>query len=482
MSDLADLTATELLDRYADGSASPVEAVQACVERIGAVDGALNAVLLLLADEALEQAAESARRWRAGTARPLEGVPYGLKDIIATAGTTTTGGSALYREHVPTEDAALAARLREAGGILLAKLHTFEFACGGADNRTFGRCRNPWDLERTTGGSSSGSGAAVAARELPLAIGTDTGGSIRIPAAYCGITGLKPTFGRVPRHGVMGLSWSLDHAGPMTRSVPDAARMLAVIAGAHPGDPTSSTRPVPDYLAELDAPVTGMRLGRARAWYEDTMHPAVSAAYEAALDELAGLGLEIVDVTLPDIDVVEAAAWTVIYAEMLSLHKDVAHLIEERDAMGAGMLAAGPYVHASDYLTALRYRSTFQRQLSAAMAGVDALVLPASTTLPPKLDDMLADTGTGRVDWLEVACRPHVSFNYSGSPGLCLPAGFAGGMPASIQLVGRPHAEATLLRSGAAYQRVTDHHRAAPPLSGTTPSIVDDTLSERSPA
>jgi aspartyl-tRNA(Asn)/glutamyl-tRNA(Gln) amidotransferase subunit A len=482
MSDLAELTASELLARYADGSASPVEAVQACVERITAVDGTLNAVLLLLADEALRLAADSERRWRDGTARPLEGVPYGLKDIVATAGITTTGGSSLYRDHVPTEDAALATRLREAGGILLAKLHTFEFACGGADNRAFGPCRNPWDLGRTTGGSSSGSGAAVAARELPLAIGTDTGGSIRIPAAYCGITGLKPTFGRVPRHGVMGLSWSLDHAGPMTRSVPDAARMLAVIAGGHPGDPTSSARPVPDYLAVLDAPVAGMRLGRARAWFEDRVHPEVAAAYEAALRELAGLGVDIVDVTLPDIDVVEAAAWTVIYAEMLSLHKDHAGLIEERDSMGAGMLAAGPYVYASDYLTALRYRSTFQRQLAAAMAGVDALVLPGSTTPPPKLTDMLADTGAGEVDWLDVACRPHVSFNYSGSPGLCLPSGFAGGMPASIQLVGRPHDEATLLRIGAAYQRETDHHRAAPPLAGTALSTVDDALIERSPA
>jgi aspartyl-tRNA(Asn)/glutamyl-tRNA(Gln) amidotransferase subunit A len=482
VSDLAELTATELLSRYADGSASPVEAVQACVDRISAVDGTLNAVLLLLADQALEQAADSARRWRAGTARPLEGVPYGLKDIVATAGVITTGGSSMYRDHVPGQDAALAARLREAGGILLAKLHTFEFACGGADNRAFGPCRNPWDLERTTGGSSSGSGAAVAARQLPLAIGTDTGGSIRIPAAYCGITGLKPTFGRVPRHGVMGLSWTLDHAGPMTRSVPDAARMLAVIAGPHPGDPTSSTRPVPDYMAGLDAPVAGMRLGRARAWFEDRMHPAVTAAYEAALDELADLGLEIVDVALPDIDVVEAAAWTLIYAEMLSLHKDHAHLIEERDSMGAGMLAAGPYVHASDYLTALRYRSTFQRQLDAAMAGIDALVLPGATTPPPRLSDMLADTGTGLVDWLEVACRPHVSFNYSGSPGLCLPAGSADGLPVGIQLVGRPHAEATLLTIGATYQRATDHHRAAPPLAGAALSTLDEQLIEGSRA
>jgi aspartyl-tRNA(Asn)/glutamyl-tRNA(Gln) amidotransferase subunit A len=482
MSSLADLTASELLTLYADGAASPVEATQACIDRIGEVDGSINAVLLLLADSALAQAAHSERRWREGTARPLEGVPYGLKDIVATAGVPTTGGSALYRDHVPTEDAALAARLADAGGVLLAKLHTFEFACGGADNRTFGPCRNPWDLDRTTGGSSSGSGAAIAAREMPLSIGTDTGGSIRIPAAYCGITGLKPTFGRVPRHGVMGLSWSLDHAGPMVRSAEDAARMLAVIAGAHAGDPTSSKRPVPDYVAALSTPVAGMRLGRPRRWFEDHMHPAVAASYETALAELAGLGVEIVEVDLPDIDVVETAAWTVIYAEMLSLHGGHAHLIEERDSMGAGLLAAGPYVYASDYLTALRYRSTFQRALDEAMAGVDALVLPGATTLPPKLADMLADTGDGEVDWLQVACRTHVSFNFSGSPGLCLPSGLVDGLPASVQLVGRPHDESTLLAIGAAYQASTDHHRAAPPLGALTTPLLAPSLIERSPA
>jgi aspartyl-tRNA(Asn)/glutamyl-tRNA(Gln) amidotransferase subunit A len=478
---LADLTASELLALYASGSASPVEATQACVDRIGQVDGGLNAVLLLLADSALEQARESETRWRTGDARPLEGIPYGLKDIVATAGIPTSGGSSLYREYVPTQDAALAARLAAAGGVLLAKLHTFEFACGGADNRTFGPCRNPWDPARTTGGSSSGSGAAIAAREMPLAIGTDTGGSIRIPAAYCGITGLKPTFGRVPRHGVMGLSWSLDHAGPMTRSAEDAARMLAVIAGADPGDPTSSQRPVPDYVGALYAPVSGMRLGRLRGWYEERMHPAVAAAYEAALADLAALGIDIVDVTITDVDVAETAAWTIIYAEMLSLHSGHLHLIEERDPMGAGLLANGPYVHASDYLAALRYRTTFQSQLDAAMAGgVDALVVPGATTLPPKLDDMLADLGDDRVDWLQVACRTHVSFNYSGSPGLCLPAGLADGMPASVQLVGRPHDEATLLTIGTAYQRATTYHQAAPAVTGL-PATPDPSLIERSP-
>ncbi|WP_337063093.1 amidase [Kineococcus sp. G2] len=474
---LSDLTATELLALYASGEASPVEAVQDCLDRVAAVDPVLNAVLTPLEEDALAAAGRSAERWAAGTARPLEGVPYGLKDIVATAGIRTTGGSALYADHVPTTDATLAARLREAGGVLLAKLHTFEFACGGAQNRTFGPCRNPWDVERTTGGSSSGSGSAVAARMLPLAIGTDTGGSIRIPSSYCGLTGLKPTYGRVPRDGVMGMSWTMDHAGPMTRSAADAALVMDVVSGASAGDPTSSARPVPDHTAAIGASVAGRRVGRLRGWFEERMHPAVGAAYESALGELAGTGVEVVDVELEEVDVIAAASWTVIYAEMLSLHADVAHLIEDRDAMGAGILAATPYVHAADYLKALRYRAVFQQQLDSVMAaaGLDAFVTPAATTTPPKLADMLVDTGDGLVDWLDVASRVTVPFNYSGSPALVVPGPLVDGLPTSVQLAGRPHDEPLLLALASAFQAATTHHLTRPaegPLHATAPSTA----------
>jgi aspartyl-tRNA(Asn)/glutamyl-tRNA(Gln) amidotransferase subunit A len=462
MSDLADLTATELLALFARGQASPVEALQACVARIEAVDPQLNAVLVLLADDAAAQAEQSERRWSAGTARPLEGVPYGLKDIIATADVRSTGGSALYRDNLPDEDAALAARLSDAGGVRLAKLHTFEFACGGAENRTFGPCRNPWDLTRTTGGSSSGSGAAVASGEVPLAIGTDTGGSIRIPAAYCGITGIKPTFGRVPRHGVMGLSWTLDHAGPMTRSVADAALMLGVIAGHDPRDPTSSRREVPDYTAALAASAEGMVVGRPRGWFEAVLQPSVAGAFEAALAELAAAGVQVVDVEIPDVDLWDVAAWSVMYPEMLSLHQEHAPDVENRDSMGAGMLATSPYVHAVDYLRALRYRTTAQVQLQTAMSGVSALVVPGATSVAPPLD---AISGTDdSAQWLLAATRTSIPFNYTGNPGLCVPTGLADGMPASLQLVGRPHDETTLFTLGTAYQSVTAHHLARPQL------------------
>ncbi|MFN8075084.1 MAG: amidase [Kineosporiaceae bacterium] len=463
---LADLTATQLVGLFASGEATPSQAVDACLARIEAVDGELNAVLVLLADSARAQAAVSDARWAAGTARPLEGVPYGLKDIVATAGVVTSGGSALYRDWVPDADAALAERLDAAGGVRLAKLHTFEFACGGAENRTFGPCRNPWDLSRTTGGSSSGSGAAIAAGEMPLAIGTDTGGSIRIPAAYCGITGIKPTYGRVPRHGVMGLSWTLDHAGPMTRSVADAALMLGVIAGRDDRDPTSSSRPVPDYVAELaargSAPAAGMVVGRPRGWFEAVLQPEVAESFEQALAELAEAGVRVVDVSLPDVDLWDVAAWSVMYPETMSYHSEHAADVENRDAMGAGIVTAAPFVHAVDYLRALRYRSTAQAQLAAAMEGVDALVVPGSTSVAPPLDAISDNDGSA--DWLLSATRTHIPFNFTGSPGLCVPSAPAAGLPASLQFVGRPHAESTLFALGAAYQSVTEHHLARPRL------------------
>ncbi|QYN21595.1 amidase [Amycolatopsis sp. DSM 110486] len=465
MTDLADLTATELLAAFAAGTATPSEAVAACLARIEATDPGLNSIITLLADSARVKAAESDARWREGTARPLEGVPYGLKDIVATAGIRTTGGSALYRDHVPETDAVLAARLADAGGVLLAKLATFEFACGGAVNKTFGPTRNPWDPRRTTGGSSSGSGAAVAAGQVPLAIGTDTGGSIRIPSAFCGITGLKATYGRVPRHGVMGLSWTMDHAGPMTRSVADAALMLDVIAGPDPLDPTALPAQDSPFSAAVGRDVSGLRVARDRAFLEGDLHPAVAEAYESALGELTGLGVELVDVELPTFDLAAVAGWWIIYAEMLSLHEDHVSGIEDRDEMGASLLGAAPFVSAADYLRALRLRPVFQRELEAAMAGCAALVTPGLSALPPFIaSEMTSDLGNREVPWLDAACRTSVPFNLTGSPALVVPSGEIGGLPGSLQFVGRPRDEATLFALGGAYQAATTHHLRRPAL------------------
>jgi aspartyl-tRNA(Asn)/glutamyl-tRNA(Gln) amidotransferase subunit A len=394
----------------------------------------------------------------------MEGVPYGLKDIIATAGVLTTGGSALYADWVPTKSAVLADRLAAAGGILLAKLQTFEFACGGADSKTFGPVHNPWDLSRTTGGSSSGSGAAVAAGMVPIAIGTDTGGSIRIPAAYCGITGLKPTYGRVPRTGVMGLSWTMDHAGPMTRSVEDAALATGIIAGHDPSDPYSSPRPVPAYDLSRSSEPARFRVGRPVGYLLEMMHPAVAEAFDRALGDLAATGVTIVDVELPTIYLSEAAGWMIVYAEMFALHEGHLDGIDDRDEMGAGLLARTPFVSAADYIRALRLRTVVQQDVERVFAGVDALAMPGATTVAPKLEDMLVDTGADQVDWLAVATRTSLPFNFTGQPGLCMPMGLVDGLPVSLQLVGRPHDEQTLFALGAAYQRATEHHLAYPPV------------------
>ena len=241
---LADLTATELLSAFAAGQATPTEAVRSCLERIEETDADFDAVLTITAELAYERAAASDARWAAGTPRPLDGVPYGLKDVVATAGIPTTGGSNLYRDNIPQSDALLACRLADAGAVLVAKLSTFEFGLGGS---TTGNVPNPWDATRTAGGSSSGSGAAVGLRQVPFAIGTDTAGSIRIPSAFCGISGMKATYGRVPRDGLMGSTWSMSYAGPLARSVEDCALVLDAISWPRPprDGAASSRRPVP---------------------------------------------------------------------------------------------------------------------------------------------------------------------------------------------------------------------------------------------
>lgn len=461
MTELVDLSSTELLSLFESRRASPVEVVEAYRERTQLVDGTLNACMVDLSDQALLEAQESERRWCAGTARVLEGVPYGLKDIIATAGVRTTAGSALFSTHISDFDAVVAERLANAGGVRLAKLHTFEFACGGAENQTFGRCRNPWDPSRTTGGSSSGAGAAVASGQVSFAIGTDTGGSIRQPSSYCGLTGLKPTYGLVPRHGVMPLSWTLDHVGPMTHSVADAALVLSAIAGYDSRDITSSRRDVPDYRASV-LEARDLVVGRPRGWFEDQLEESVAAAFETAVLELVDAGVRVVDVRLPKLDIWEVAAWQIMYAEMLSLHQHHVSDVENRDAGGASMLSASPYISAVDYLRALRYRRVAQEDLADAMKNVSALVTPSSTSVAPRFDAIAYPGADAK--WLATVTRNTLPFNYTGNPAICLQAGLVEGMPVSIQLVARPHHETVLFSLGAAYQRATSHHKVRPPL------------------
>jgi aspartyl-tRNA(Asn)/glutamyl-tRNA(Gln) amidotransferase subunit A len=459
--DLADLGIAELLDVYARKEASPSEAIDAHLARIDRLDPHVGAVLTFCWERAGELATQSTQRWLEGRPRALEGVPYGLKDIIETAGIRTTGGSRLYADHVPGKDAAVAARLANAGGVLLAKLQTFEFAAGANAVTS-----NPWDLSRTAAGSSSGSGAAVAARELPLSIGTDTGGSVAIPASFVGIAGLKATFGRVPRSGVFPLSWTLDHVGPMARSAEDIALALGVIAGHDADDPTSGTAAVPDYAAGLAGDLSTVRIGVPTDWFFDIIHPDVESATRAAIAAMETAGAEVVKFPLPSATMLDLHAMelTIIGAEAASLHTP--HL-SRYDLLGPEfqqVLARSQGYSAVDYLNAVRARHLVQRDFERAFEAADVIVVPGAITVAPRHDHLVAVVGDSERPWVDVVSRSTAVFNLTGIPSLSIPAGFSDGLPVGIQIAGPPYAEGVVLAVAHAYQQMTDHHSKLPPL------------------
>jgi aspartyl-tRNA(Asn)/glutamyl-tRNA(Gln) amidotransferase subunit A len=464
MPELADLDGAGLLAAYRAGQASPMEAVASCLERIERLEPQVNAVVTLSSETCLEQARDSLRRWREGAPRPLEGLPVGLKDIIFTAGVRTTGGSVIYDDLVPANDAAVVERLRAAGALVLAKLQTYEFAMG--DNSHYGPTRNPWQLDHTPGGSSTGSGAALAARELPLAVGTDTGGSIRVPASFCGVVGLKPTLGLVSRRGVMLQSWTLDHVGPMTRSVADAARMLAAMAGHDPLDPASIRGPAGGYQQALDAGVRGMRIGVPAEWFFDVVDPEIEAATMEALAILAERGASIVEVPLPSARHSDVIGWTIMYAEYAALHEDTFDRLEDYSApLSQQILVSSQFVSAVDYARSLRALHLVQRDFEAAFEQVQALVVPGMVGVAPLLADMRFRIGDRGYGWGELVARTTMIFNLAGIPALSLPAGLhSSGLPMGIQVAARPFDETTCFQVGQAYEQATGHHLLAPPL------------------
>ena len=462
MSELCDLTVTELLAAYGARETTPVEATDALLRRIEAVDERVGAVLTLEAERALQAAEHATDRWDSGTQRGLEGVPFGVKDIIFTDGVRTTGGSLVYESHAPAFSAPVVTRLEDAGAVRLAKLQTFEFALGGTAATT-----NPWNSDHWPAGSSSGSAAAVAARELPLALGTDTGGSIAIPSSVCGVCGLKPTYGRVPRSGVMALSWTLDHVGPIARSAEDLARALAVLAGSEPSDPTSSARAVPDYLAELSRSVEGLCIARPTDWFDDRCHPEIAHAAEEAIAVLVEQGAETVEVPLPSTHSADlhAIEMLIIFAELASLHSSAGEDPERYGPEFRRLFARAQFVTSADYLQALRARHLVQLDFEAVFERADVVVVPAVTYLTPRLDDLVADFGDEVLPLADVVARTTAVFNIIGAPTVTVPAGFdAQGLPIGVEIAARPHADAVALRVAHAFQQVTDAHRRAPAL------------------
>jgi aspartyl-tRNA(Asn)/glutamyl-tRNA(Gln) amidotransferase subunit A len=471
---MAELCWTSLRDlarMIATKEVSPVEVTRAHLERITARDATLKAFITVCADAALEAARQAEAELVAGRLRgPLHGVPLGLKDLFNTAGVRTTGGSKILADSVPAADATVVARLKDAGAIVLGKLNMHEFAYGPEGiNAHYGNSRNPWDAaqSRIAGGSSSGSGVAVAAGLAPLALGSDTGGSIRIPAALCGITGLKPTYGRVSRAGVLPLSWSLDHVGPMARSAADCALALGPMAGYDPADATSSVLPVPDYTAALTGDIKGLRLGVLRRFFLEAATPEVRAAIEQAIAALQGLGVVVDDVELPSVGAVAAASFAIVASEALAYHAEWLRTRAADYQPDVGeRLRMGAFVSGMHYVRAQQARALVRDEVDRALARRDVLLAP-TTPLPATMPgENEATLGDGPSDVRSALIRFTRPFNFSGHPACSVPCGFSGaGLPIGLQLVGRPFDEATVLRAADAYQRATDWHTRHPVLA-----------------
>jgi len=468
--DILFLSVDELSPLLKARKLSPVELVRAFLDRIDAVNPKVNAFITIAAEHALQRARQAEQDIAAGRYQgPLHGIPYAPKDLVATQGIRTTNGSKVTATWVPDYEATVTRRLNQAGAILIGKLNLLEFAMGSGQKGLNGPTRNPWDLTYSPSGSSSGSGAALAASMVPLALGSDTGGSIRGPAKSCGIVGLKPTYGRVSLFGVTTLSWTLDHVGPMARSVADVAHLLQVIAGADPQDRNAAAVPVPDYNQSLRQDVRGLRVGVPTEHFFEHVHPETEAALRRAISLLQEMGAQLVDVKLRDAALCGPASAMILGTEAAVYHekrlKEKGDLFEPlvRERLEVGTLNS-----AMDYIKALRVRTVLMEEMQRVFQSCDVLLLPAGNAAP-KLDAEIV--GTDAASEPPLPPRPD-SFNIAnvtGIPAIVLPCGFTTGppvLPLGIQFCAKPFGEATLFRIGHAYQSATDWHTRRPPLAG----------------
>lgn len=451
----------ELGPRLARRELGPVELCRALLARCERLEPRLNAFITLDPERILAEARAAEEELARGHVRgPLHGVPIAVKDLCWTKGERTTAGSKVLADFIPDEDASVVRRLRAAGAICFGKTNTPEFAYGPLNQYHYGPTRNPWDLERFTGGSSMGAAAVLAAGIVPGAIGSDTGGSIRGPAHWTGICGLKPTYGRVPLRGVVPLATSLDHVGPMTRSARDGAILLGAIAGHDPQDPTSAAEPVPDYVAELERPVRGLRVGVPRGYLWDELPDEIARAVDTALGDLKRLALNVEDVEIPEWEAAVEAGHVLIRCEAAAEYRTLlaeraADLIPEvRERLEKG--AATP---ASEYVEALRAAGRLRFRLRQLFREFDLLALPGRDQTAPRMD--------ARGKLLDpLSTRGYNSpFNSAGVPALTIPCGVDGhGLPIGIQLAGRHWDEGTVLAVAHAYQQATDWHARRPRL------------------
>ncbi|MFD7098477.1 amidase [Streptomyces xanthophaeus] len=460
-----ELSLAEASAALEQGHLSPVELTDSVLARIEAVDPEVNAYVTVVAEAARAQAAEAAREILSGRRRgPLHGIPMALKDLIDTAGVATTSSSAVRAGRVPARDSAVAARLKGAGAVLVGKAHTHEFAYGLTTPQT----RNPWNLDHVPGGSSGGSAAAVAAGAATFALGTDTGGSIRVPASLTGVVGLKPTYGLVPGQGIASLSWSLDHVGPLTRTVRDAGLVLDALVGHHPGDPAGLDRPYGAHVSRGDAVLEGVRIGVPVNHYFDHVDPQVEAAVRKALQGLADLGARLVDVEIPMSAYIQATQWGLMVPEATSYHEQHLHTTPELYGPDVRvLLEAGALVPATDYLRAQRTRTLMREAWNGLLREVDVIAAPTVPATAARAGQESFRWADGAVESVSDAyVRLAAPANITGLPALSVPAGFdTAGLPMGLQLMGRPLDEATVLRVGEAYELL----RGPAPLAAVAP-------------
>ena len=470
-SELPFLSATELAELLRTGEVSPVEATEAYLSRIEQVDPALNSYITVTAGQARAEARQAEAEIAAGRYRgPLHGVPVAVKDQFCTDGVLTTGGSSILEDFVPDYDATVMAKLKDAGAVLLGKLNMSEFAMGDSFHHPYGRPRNPWDLTRNPGTSSSGSGAATAAFLCATSLGEDTAGSVRGPAAFCGLVGIRPTWGLVSRYGMLASTWSMDTAGPISRTVRDCAITLQAIAGFDPSDRYTRNAPVPDYLEGLDDGIQGLRVGvlsdRVNA---DGVEPDVRDAVTAAVGQLGELGAEVEEVSIPLLAQSAAISTTLIYVDATAVHRQgLSKYPEKYDHNNRVRLLTGALIPAQAHHKANRLRHIIRQHILDALEQVDVLVLPTSSVQATPIPTEAGMAKNGKDEFLNMlgGRRTYTTpSNLAGVPGLSINCGFTSdGLPVGLQMVGRPYDEPTLFRAAYAYEQATGWHTRRPPV------------------
>ena len=462
------MTASQLSRLIETKEVSPVEATEAYLDRIEAVDPKLNSYITVTGEQALEAARQAEHEIATSQHRgPLHGVPMAVKDQFNTAGIRTTGGSSILKDNIPDEDATVITNLKKAGAVMLGKLNMSEFAMAEIYNHPYGTPRNPWDLERNPGTSSSGSGAATAASLCATSLGEDTGGSIRGPANFSGLVGLRPSHGRVSRHGVLGGSWSMDTVGPISRSVEDAAITIQAIAGYDPKDRYSWNVPVPDYRQALTGDIQGIKLGVVQERMDSpNLDPEVRDTVAKAISALGELGASSQDVSIPLAPKAGALTMSILSVEWSNLHRPLFEPnIDELDHNNKIRFLTGSVIPAQFYYKAQKIRAVLRQQILDALEQVDVLVLPTGPVTAPPVESV---PGVQSKEHALTGLAGRISFtgpfNLAGTPALSVPCGFSSsGMPMGLQIVGRPFAEETVLRVAHAYEQTTEwHNRRAP--------------------